>query len=269
MAKPEPMNIPQDQESLAEFLVNFQDKMNTAFDFLKVKITDPENGLEKKVQTLEQAVLTEKKGLCDKVKNLETAMKKKSPQTSVKTIHAIVDDQLVSTLQQKVADLENRVQIAEGKSSMALQWVDILYQEHRSLEKQVFFNMAKNHEDDVVVGGIPQFKQENCKAAAMKFFQKKMGMVLLPGDILWARRIGGRRSFNKESAGQNGVVQIRKVTCPRHMLVRCAPYFKVTVMNKKKTLGGKVDPRGFKYFVSDYLTDPHKAAKDKNKEEIV
>ena len=65
-----------------------------------------------------------------------------------------------------------------------------------------------------------------------------------------------------------GEVKIQQVTCPRHVLIKCSPQFKSTLMDCKKQLGGQVDPRGYKYFLANYMPDAFKAAKHKHRERV-
>ena len=56
--------------------------------------------------------------------------------------------------------------------------------------------------------------------------------------------------------------------CPCHVVIRCLPKFKALLMENKKNLAGAVDPKGFKYFMAQYLPDAFKAAQAKHRERI-
>ena len=56
------------------------------------------------------------------------------------------------------------------------------------------------------------------------------------------------------------------MVCPRHMVVRCSPQFKSRLFELRKKLAGVIDPRGYKYFIANYVPEPFKAAREKHKE---
>ena len=94
-------------------------------------------------------------------------------------------------------------------------------------------------------------------------------MKAQPGDVFYAKRIGKQgQEIQIEEEVEDGSVQVRKVRCPCHMLVKCAPQFKNKLLAKKKSLAGLVDPEGFKYFVAQYLPEPFKAALNKHRPEV-
>ena len=58
----------------------------------------------------------------------------------------------------------------------------------------------------------------------------------------------------------------REVVCPRHMVVQCSPQFKSRLFELRKKLAGVIDPRGYKYFIANYVPEPFKATREKHKE---
>ena len=174
----------------------------------------------------------------------------------------------VSALRCHVDELENHLVVAEQKGQIVLDWADTMYRDHRSLQKQVWFNTSRHHANEVIVGGIAELPQQDYKKAASTFFKEKLKVEAADGDIKFAKCIGkeGRTLQKKvENDGQRHVIQIH---CPRHMVVTCLPAFKAKLMSNKKKLSGLVDPQGYKYFVSHYLPEPFKAAKNKHQEEV-
>ena len=287
-------------QDIATFLVGFQQQMTTGLDFLRKKITDPVEGLESRVKTLEGHVITKNTGLKDRVEVLEVALKDpsfglvtrlntvegtlkassggasggadvgKTSTTQIVSMPSTGDSFQMRTLQQKVNQLENRLEESEFQQKVLLGWADTMFKDHTSLQRQVNFNTAKHHANEVIVGGIYESKKQDNKAAAIKFFQEKLGVVATHSDIVYARRIGKYgKQIDVEVEDEQGDVRLRKVQCPRHLVLKCTPQLRAELMAKKRSLTGQVDPKGFKYFVSSYLPDAFKAGHDKHRTELI
>ena len=284
--QPQPINLPklEDFPDMSSFLVEFQTKMNDGINYLKTKISDPIDGLEHRVGEIETTINADKSGLKDRVMQLETSIT--DPVSGFKPRIELLEKSVVSgivdtaggaavdntTLQQlrtQVNTLEKCLNTTQFESKVLLSWADTMFKDHKSLQRQVFFNTFRSHSQEVIVGGIYEHKKQDCRQAAMKFFRDKLDVVVLDSDVLKAYRVSGRKVIQIEEISQEGEIRLRKVTCPRHMVVKCAPHFKNLIMEKKLTLGGKVDQAGYKYFIANYLPEPFKAAKDKHREEVL
>ena len=217
---------------MASFMEEFQAKMNEGLNFLKGKITDPTSGLEKRTSDLEATVNSTDSGLVDRVKKLES---KAAQLPSIIGTGAASSD--TGPLQVQVNDLTNRLTENEFKTKILLDWADTMYKDHLSLQREVQFNTSRHHSSEVVVGGIVEYKKQDNRRAAMKFFNQKMGVVATDNEVLSARRVGRCRTIEVEETSPEGAIYKRQVTCPRHMVVRCSPSFKNYHNESQKSSG--------------------------------
>ena len=279
-------------KDLTSFLDNFQTTVNQGFAFLKEKITDPESGLETRVETLETLVNKKEAGLFDRVGKIESAITDEQGTSRIEKLENAVkkglnsnsiagagapqyviankeEARLVNQLITKTNDLEKRMGEIEFKNSVLTNWADTMFQDHHSLQRQVNFNTSKHHANEVIVGGIYEAKKQDCKRASIQFFRSKLGIQVADTEILHARRVGKHgRTIEVTDTDETGAVFKKLVQCPRHMVVKCTPVLRYMLLEKKKLLSGLVDPKGFKYFVARYLPEAFKAAHSKHREEL-
>ena len=96
-----------------------------------------------------------------------------------------------------------------------------------------------------------------------------MNVKIAQGELYHTRRVGKQgRIIQVEEEDDQGALQVRKVQCPRHMVVKCSPPLKSRLLAKKKSLAGLIDPEGYKYFVAQYLPDSFKVAQNKHHAEV-
>ena len=267
--------------TLQTFLNNFQTNVNASLDFLKNKVTDPDVGLETRVETLEEKVLSKNDGLWDRVATLETALQ--HPSTGLITkVNDLIDGSVsqgaagpgigpaAAVSREKFIDLESRLAKTEFQSQVLLQWADNMYKDHKSLQKQVNFHVAKHHANELIIGGISEELNQDNKKATMKFFEEKLSLKVEPGELFYAKHIGKQgRIIQVEEEAEDGSLQVHKVQCPRHMIVKCPPQIRGKLLAKKKSLAGLIDPQGFKYFIAQYLPEPFKAAQNKYRDRVM
>ena len=109
-------------------------------------------------------------------------------------------------------------------------------------------NLANNIIDNVVIGGIRQTERENCRDLSAHFFIDRMNLHPMQEDIIFAERIG------------QGVIK-GNMEFPPLMKVRCSPYFRSKVWEKRQCLKGQQDPiYKWKFFVDIQRPDVFKVA---------
>ena len=278
---------------MVPYLDELQCNINDGLNFLKKKILDPEVGLETKVKSMETTLYATDAGLCDIVSDLEGAIE--DPVSGLKPRVTVIEQAFskvqsipstkgnptlsqvaaeatalkINDLQIKVNDLEGRLATTEFQSQVVLHWADTMFSDHKSLQRQVNFNTAKHHTNELIIGGIYETKNSNCKQEASKFLHDKLEMAVIDSDIIHAKRIGKKgKVLTVEVPDSDGALTTKRVQCPRRMVVKCTPQFKAAVLAKKKMLSGVVDPQGFTYFIAPFLTDPFKANFDKNRDDM-
>ena len=285
---PKSTPTPKPPNTIQDYLEDFKKKMDEGLDFLKRKITDPDTGLETKVTDLEKAIWETDDGLNDKVDDLITVVK--DPATGlVSKVNQLLENaptvsdsanpsggqsaqlntQQYDQLNRRIVDLENKVAYGEFQSQVVLSWADNMYKDHKSLKKQVSFHAAKHHANELIVGGIQEDDSSNLKKSAIQFLEDKLNVKIAQGELYHARRVGKQgKIIQVEEEDDQGALQVRKIQCPHHMVVKCSPPLKSRLLAKKKLLSGLVDPEGYKYFVAQYLPDSFKAAQNKHREEV-
>ena len=250
----------------------FQKSVQSGIDFLKEKITTPGTGLDARVINLEDVILKKDEGLEDRVKVLEAVVKNPSKVqalgTSSGTTTGTIQDSTVTQLNHRLSDVENKLATNDFQTKMLLCWADNMYKDHKSLHKKVLFHEAKHRSNELIIGGIQENSEVQPKKASATFLESKLGIKAAQNDLFSARRIGKNRVIQVESTDENGAIQIRRVTCPRHMIIKCSTQLKNRILGKKRSLAGKVDPQGYKYFIAPYLPPPFQAAQVKHKAEL-
>ena len=76
------------------------------------------------------------------------------------------------------------------------------------------------------------------------------------------------KCFQVEDEDKHGALQVRRVVCPHHVVIKCSPQLKGKLLAKKKQFAGQIDPQGYKYFIAQYLPEPFKAAQNKHRAEV-
>ena len=266
-------------DSLAQTLQNFQAMVNQGIADITEKLTHPITGLETRVLNIEDTLNKDKTGLCDRVTDIEGTLA--TPTSGLCDRVSEVERKLQGTatvqastaeipdLADRLLKLESKVAQNESDLSIITAWADTMYKEHRSLLKQVLFNTSRSHANELLIGGIFEFKKQDCREAAMKFFKEKLKLTFKDKDVLAAKRIGGRkRLVIDDSTAPDGSGK-RIIFCPRHMVVRCSPHFRNTVWENRTLLAGQTDPKGgYKFFIANYLPDAFKAANEKFRDEL-
>ena len=129
-----------------------------------------------------------------------------------------------------------------------------------SLQEQVFNNLSKTMQNELVLGGVAQIRKENCKTAAKEFFKNKVKVEVDDKDIWYAYRKG---------SGTMKTIDGERIKCPPQLVARVAPHVKDLVMQNAKNLKGQVDPEGkYKYYVFPNLPEAFRATCAKYKSKV-
>ena len=163
-------------------------------------------------------------------------------------------------MDKEIVALKHRVNKQELDNNLLTSWADVLYQEQKSMQEEVFHNKNRQMQNELVCGGIKQVRKENCKCAAIDFFESKVGVTVPAKDVWMAYRKGSATTKTVEG---------RRIRCPPQMIVRMAPSLKDEIMKNAKNLKGKSDPdEHFKYFVFPHLPEAFRAARAKYQPKI-
>ena len=198
------------QNKLNDKINVVQKSVNDGIEDLKKLVTTPVHGLDPRITNLE-AYLPIVRTVDKKVKDIEprlSTVENKLNALHVKKVTgpdgeaetALVGGasaEVTEELLQRVDTLENRAQETDQKMNIMITWAGTMYKSHNNLKKQVLFNTAKHHSNDLLIGGIYEYpKQDNCKSA-MKFFREKMKLTINENDVLRAYRTGDARTLQK------------------------------------------------------------------------
>ena len=269
-------------ESVAVMQVTVNDKISTVqqsvnegINVVKKLITDPMAGVEPRVTKLEAQVPVieglkrqiegRKSGLITRVTEVEDSLHKLSSQG-----HRVYSQQGEQDLDidanapeviQCLQQVEQQVLEQETTMDLVVAWAGALQRSHAAVKKQVQFNTSKHHTNDLLVGGIYEHKKQDCRKAALKFFRECMKLTVAENEVIRAYRTGQPHEYIKDGI---------HITCPRQMVVKCSARLRDAAMQNKKVLGGQKDPKdNFSFFVTQYLPEPFKAAREKYKEDVV
>ena len=139
--------------TLQTFLDTFKRSVDEGIEFLKKKITDPDTGLETRVEDLEELVLKDDTGLKDRVEDLEKVVKdpvtgllarvNSTTATNTATVGAsattsnagAITSEQYRALNGRILDLENQLATTKFESKVLIHWADNLYKDHKSLQK--------------------------------------------------------------------------------------------------------------------------------------
>ena len=269
-------SVPQD---LSNFLAVFQKGVNEGLDFLKQKITDPASGLEARFSSLSSDHNTLKnrvdtledtsKGFSTRLSTLESKPQSSKQIGPQKLIASPSEARIVNQLITKTNTLEKRIVSQEFQSQVLINWADMMYLDHRSLQKQVNFAESTLHNNEVIIGGMYERANQGTFQVVKSFLHNKLLIEVEDGNIFSAHRLGKQgKTIQIWSVSEAGEVTLHSVDCPRHVVIKCAPKFKSLLMDNKKKLAGQVDPKGFKYFIAQYLPEAFKAAQAKHCESV-
>ena len=261
------------QVAMNDKIAVVQKLVNDGIDMVKKLITDPGAGVEPRVSKLEEQVPVitnlkntvgdRKSGLVRRVNEVEASIQKLSTQTRVVPPPSEGENQVNSEspeLIRRLYNVEKQVQGQEATLDLVVAWAGSLQRSQNSIHKQVQFNTSKHHANDLLVGGIYEYKKQDCRKAALKFFRERMKLSVADSEVLRAYRTGQPREYEKD-----GLV----IRCPRQMVVKCTPRLRDLAIQNRKTLGGQKDPKGnFSFFVAQYLPEPFKAARERYRDDI-
>ena len=215
-------SVPQD---LSNFLAVFQKGVNEGLDFLKQKITNPASGLEahfsslssdhntlkNRVDTLEDT----SKGFSTRLSTLESKAQSSKQIGPQKLIASPSEARIVNQLITKTNALEKRIASQEFQSQVYINWADMMYLDHRSLQKQVNFAESTLHNNEVIIGGVYECANQGTFQAVKSFLQDKLLIEVEDGNIFSARRLGKQgKTIQIRSVSETGEVTLRSVDCP-------------------------------------------------------
>ena len=109
--------------------------------------------------------------------------------------------------------LRSQMQKQETSLSIVASWSDVMFHQINSLQEQLYHNTARHMQNELIIGGVKQTKKENCRDAAIEFFQEKLGVTVKKEDVWYGYRKGS--TTTKTINGQ-------KIKCPPQMVVRVA-----------------------------------------------
>ena len=138
-------------------------------DFLKTKVTDPNSGLEMKVSDL----CTDVNALSSRVTVLENRESSHPVSTSVSS----------KVPNSKIKEIKNQLAEAEFNTQMLVRWVDNMYQNSQSLQKQVNFHSAQHHANEIIIGGVPEPHNKSCLESTKQFLLDTLSIQVNDGDI--------------------------------------------------------------------------------------
>ena len=184
------------QNNLNDKINIVQKSINDGIEDIKKLVTTPVHGLHPRITNLE-GYLPIVKTVDKKVKEIEprlSTVEKKLNALHVKKVtgasgksESVVEGasaEVTEELLQRVNTLETRAHETDQKMDIMISWAGTMYKSHNNLKKQVLFNTAKHHSNDLLVGGIYEYpRQDNCKSA-LKFFREKMKLTINEHDVL-------------------------------------------------------------------------------------
>ena len=230
------------------------DTIKPAISTLRKDIHNEDTGVVPRLNKLEVKVDSTKKKIDALTR--EIPMPTTGPTTWTST--AILER--FEELEADVLKLNQQVQKQEVSLSIVASWSDVMFHQIHSLQEQLYHNTARHMQNELIIGGIKQTKKENCREAAINFFQDKLGITAKQNEVWYGYRKGS--TTTKTINGQ-------KVKCPPQMVVRVAFHLRELVMQNAKKLKDVVDPVGkYKFFVFPHLPEAFRAARTKFKKII-
>ena len=150
-----------------------------------------------KVQALEDSIITHGTGLKPrvsdleiKVRQLDNDIKKKVPtkitaiqSTSTSTSGLRQPQQPPSLNAQQLAKFEQRLLLQESNMQLLTAWLHTMYRDHCALQKEVYFNKSKLHNNELLVGGIAEAKKQDNRNDTITFFKEKLGIEVADHDV--------------------------------------------------------------------------------------
>ena len=165
-----------------------------------------------------------------------------------------VDGDSASYLESHVESFQTKQEIHEFRLQVLAGIVDCQQKEIKSIKGSYNTALAAYLIDNVIVGGIRVFPNENCRDLAANFFTHRMNLPPRPEDILYAERMG--QGITKGS-----------ITFPPLLKVRCSPFYRSVVWNKRQVLKGQKDPQfHWKFFIDLQRPDTDRAAQIRYRE---
>ena len=105
------------------------------------------------------------------------------------------------------------------------------------LNDKVVALTARNMQQNIMINGLSEVGEENCKQVVIKFLSQVMDTTVEPSEVLVAHRIG------------------QKGKKPRLMVVRCTEELKTRVLQNTKNLKDKKNSHGDSYYVNKQQPD--------------
>ena len=166
--------------------------------------------LQPEVSKLSETIKDKKDGFDARLKVLEGESKKKLQEVHKREVEAIavLSPEVQAKLDQmeiEISSLKAKVTKNELDISMLVSWADVFYQDQKSMHEHMMHNTARHMQHELIVGGIKQTHHENCKLAAIDFFQNKIGVTVNVKDVWVAYRKG---------SGTTKTVQGQHIKCP-------------------------------------------------------
>ena len=208
---------------------------------LETTVSHPESGLEKKVETLGEDLkdryVPRLEAVETKITALQTQPQPTKPASQAAIDEWTADDTLYvskethDALKSKVELLEGQAELSECNVRLLTQWADRMQVQHQPLECEVIFQQSKLIQNEVIVAGIREYKNENSRKAAISFFKNRMKLHVRDGDVHFAFRKGGRAvKYDGEQC----------IVCPRLMVVCCSPNLRKQLWQTKPNLVAKL-----------------------------
>ena len=164
-------------------------------------------------------------------------------------------DEVTKEVQQLQTDnviLQNKVDLLENLLQKQSQQISTLKNNITEVKQCTM-------QDNVIIAGIKEHPNENCKRSMENFLENTLGIIITDGGVQAAYRTGStiQRMING-----------KKITLPQFMLVRCTPEQKNLIMSHVEHLKGKKNEEGIKYFIVNQMPDAVKEQCRQNNELI-
>ena len=139
-------------------------KILHGYDVSVRKVQEGFKGIEPRIQKLEKFVKSSKAAATKAPSNSSSSM----PPSSVQ-LNEITD------IQSDDADLRTTY---STKFDIVSGYLEKLHRQQLSTQSQVEFNLSKNMQNELRLGGVPETRRENCKLKAIDFLKSKVKVTL-------------------------------------------------------------------------------------------
>ena len=232
----------------AESLKDLAAKINKVYK----RVADDYEGIDTLVLRLEdvETDLTQPTiGLKDTLKSLKDDVAAlKANDLSIQ-----IDGKAGDLISNKLSALEKTHDLQNHRIEVMIGIIDRQQHQIDSLKISNASNMANSLADNVIVGGIRETPNEDCRDSAANFFAYHMGLNPKQEDIIYAQCMGERITKGDK-------------TFPPLMKVRCSSYFRSLVWNNRQVLKGRTDEiHHWKFFVDIQRPEVFRAASTRYK----